>query len=117
MSREIKWSAFLSDERYKYDGVGIFEGAFTYQHSVWRPSENSMMKDNIEVFNAPSRYAIWYKIHKLAYGKTWKGTYEDFVEYDAINRKTSKAAGSPRREYSLATPVVTGRTWDQTVAR
>ena len=118
----IKWSAFLSDERYKDDGVGIFEGAFTYQQGAWRPSDDSMMKNNIEVFNAPSRYAIWYKIHKLAYGKDWKGTYEDFVAYDAINRKTSEAASSARRSYSRANnvelryqkpapPVVTGRTW------
>ena len=105
----IKWSSFLSDERYNNDGVGIFEGAFTYQYGVWRPSEDSMMKNNIEVFNAPSRYAIWYKIHKLAYGKLWKGTYEDFVAYDAINRLAPGPSPSPRRTSSK--PIATGRTW------
>jgi hypothetical protein len=116
---KIKWSSFLSDERYKYDGVGIFEGAFTYQYSVWRPSENSIMKDNGKTFNAPSRYAIWYRIHKLAYGKDWKGTYEDFVTYDAKNRKSTKSDVSARwLPYKTTTavqqhtaPVVTGRTW------
>ena len=34
----IKWSAFLADERYQYDEVGIFEGGFTYEYGVWRPS-------------------------------------------------------------------------------
>ena len=115
----IKWSVFLSDERYKYDGVGIFEGGFTYAYGVWRPSENSIMKNNsYGIFNAPSRYAIWYRIHKLAYGKSWKGTYEDFVAYDAINRKTAPASiqHAPGRRTAgqhetTSAPVVTGRTW------
>ena len=118
---KIKWSVFLSDERYKYDGVGIFEGGFTYSTGVWRPTENSIMNENsYGIFNAPSRYAIWYRIHKLAYGKAWKGTYEDFVAYDAVNRKTSASSASmllaPRRQpagqhKTTSAPVVVGRTW------
>ena len=114
----IKWSAFLSDERYKYDGVGIYEGGFTYQYGVWRPSETSIMLDNTGRYNAPSRYTIWYRIHKLAYGDSWKGTYEDFVAYDAVNRRTSGQAGRQVREnyvekprQSQHAPVATGRTW------
>ena len=116
----IKWSAFLSDERYKYDGVGIFEGGFTYAYGVWRPSEDSIMKNNsYGKFNAPSRYAIWYRIHKLAYGKSWKGTYEDFAAYDAINRSTGGSVQhAPVRRGSVtfqgqhtSPPVITGRTW------
>lgn len=124
---KIKWSVFLSDERYKYDGVGIFEGGFTYLTGVWRPSENSIMNENsYGIFNAPSRYAIWYRIHKLAYGKAWKGTYEDFVAYDAVNRKTSATSASlllaPRRQSSgqhktTSAPVIVGRTWRDVIEK
>lgn len=113
---KIKWSAFLADERYKNDGVGIYEGGYTYQYGVWRPSETSIMLDNLGRYNAPSRYTIWYRIHKLAFGDSWNGTYEDFVTYDAINRITS--AGAPKRRNYVElpaqrqhAPVVTGRTW------
>ena len=37
-------------------------------------------------FNAPSREAIYYRIHKLAYGASWKYDYETFVSWDAKNR-------------------------------
>ncbi len=40
-------------------------------------------------FNAPSREAIYYRIHKLAYGADWVYNYEDFAEYDAINRNAT----------------------------
>ena len=36
-------------------------------------------------FNAPSRAAIYNRIHKLAYGKDWQFDYEKFVEWDAKN--------------------------------
>ena len=45
------------------------------------------MKDNQGVFNAPSREAIWRRIHRLAYGNSWEYSYDSFAEYDAINRK------------------------------
>ena len=118
----IKWSQFLSDERYKYDEIGIFEGGFTYQYGVWRPSETSIMMDNVGRFNAPSRYTIWYRIHKLAYGKAWNGTYEDFVAYDAVNRISSAPASvkpavnkAGSTQPRLHSPVYTGRTWRETV--
>ena len=33
-------------------------------------------------FNAPSREAIYYRIHKLAFGTTWEYDYESFVKWD-----------------------------------
>ena len=36
--------------------------------------------------SAPSREAIYYRIHKLAYGASWKYDYETFVSWDAKNR-------------------------------
>lgn len=91
----VKWSRFLSDSRYRYEGLGCYEGGFTYERGVWRPTENSIMLDNTGGYNAPSREAIWYRIHKMAYGDSWTYDYEAFVSYDARNRKTS--ADAPRK--------------------
>lgn len=116
---QVKWSQFISDSRYVNENIGCYEGGLTYWSGVWRPTENSIMRYNTGGFNAPSRYAIWYRINKLAYGESWNGTYEDFVEYDAINRASS---GAPRRTEgrrnyvekplpALAPPVVVGHSW------
>lgn len=81
----IKWSHFLTDSRYSNSGTGIFEGANQYRTGVWRPSENSIMRYMSGQFNAPSREAIYYRIHKLAYGKDWQYDFEDFVQWDLKN--------------------------------
>lgn len=87
----IKWNHFLNDERYT-GTVGIFEGA-TYTEGAWRPSEYSIMHNDITgMFNAPSREAIYKRIHRLAFGKEWQYDYETFVEYDQKNIAAEKAA-------------------------
>lgn len=114
----VKWAKYLEDSRYSYDGLGVFEGGCTYWTGVWRPTENSIMRYNTGGFNAPSREAIWYRLHKLAYGSGWNYNHEEFVEYDAKNRKTSSSA--PRRNYverldeprePLARPVMVDISW------
>ena len=117
----IKWTRFLADTRYQYDGVGVFEGACTYWTGAWRPTENSIMRYNTGGFNAPSREAIWYRLHKLAYGDEWTYDYEAFVAYDALNRKTSVSSGawSPSRQAAAkpsTPPVVVGKTWREAMA-
>lgn len=84
---KVKWSHILSDPRYAEEGEGIYAGACGYAFGVWRPSYDSIMRTNDGSFNAPSREIIWHRIHKLAYGSEWTYDYEDFVRYDAINRK------------------------------
>ena len=112
---KVKWSVFLADERYKYDELGVFEGGDTHATGAWRPSLTSIMDNNEGRFNAPSRYAIWTRIHKLAYGTD--GSYEDFVAYDAVNRKTSPSptakstSRTVRTQQKTSAPVVTGRSW------
>lgn len=83
----VKWSHILSDIRYEQEPEGLYEGGLGYAAGIWRPSYSSVMKDNQGSFNAPSREAIWYRIHKLAYGENWKYDFEEFAEYDAVNRK------------------------------
>lgn len=122
---KVKWAHFLNDERYAYEGLGVFEGAFTYPLGAWRSTESSIMSDNVGGFNAPSREAIWYRIHKLAYGKDWVYDYEDFVEYDVINRNSSAAVPmsvnklhySERVLEPTAPPVIIEESWSHYVRR
>ena len=87
-SETIKWKHFLSDSRYS-GLVGIYEGAYSFAKNAYRPSDNSIMrhvKDSDGKFNAPSREAIYYRIHKLAYGDSWTYNFETFAAWDAKNR-------------------------------
>ena len=84
----IKWKHFLDDSRYT-GLVGIYEGAYSFPTNAYRPSDNSIMrhvKDSDGKFNAPSREAIYYRIHKLAYGDSWTYNFETFATWDAKNR-------------------------------
>ena len=90
----VKWSGFLSDTRYAGQGLGIFEGAEYYEYGAYRSTDNSIMRHNIDGFNAPSRQAIYYRIHKLAYGSRWQYNHETFVTWDLSHR--SRAPYAPR---------------------
>ena len=92
---KIRWSAFLKDGRYK-DEVGIYEGGALYGKGAYRPSRNSMMNENMEYFNAPSRWAIYQRIMKLSGEQC---TFEKFLEYDAVNRG-NKQSSAPRTRSS-----------------
>ena len=87
---KIKWSAFLSDSRYD-DEVGIYEGGALYSLGVYRPSKNSMMRENFEYYNAPSRWAIYQQIMKRS-GESC--SFEKFLEYDAVNRAAVSEAAA-----------------------
>ena len=115
---KIGWAGFLADERYQYDGLGAFEGGFTYWSGVWRPTENSIMRHNDGGYNAPSRERIYIRIHKLAFGADWQYDYEEFVAYDAINRKTSPSTAPAyvRSFEPTAPPVVIRKTWREVMA-
>ena len=115
---QVKWYHFLSDNRYANEGLGVYEGAYTYWSGAYRPTYNSIMNANIGGFNAPSREAIYYRIHKLAYGEAWQYDYEEFVEWDARNRATaSSTRGIPYRlnipdDFKpLHPPVVIKKSW------
>ena len=119
-STEVKWAHMLEDERYAADGLGVYRGGSTYGYGVWRPSESGIMNDNTGGFNAPSREAIYYRIHKLAFGDDWVYDYEDFVEYDAINRipaseSASIKKASRRTRIQASPPVIRNKTWKEVV--
>lgn len=115
---QVKWSRFITDPRFASEEIGVYEGGATYWTGVWRPTGNSIMRYNVGGFNAPSRYAIWYRINKLANGPAWTGSYEDFVEYDLAHRApvtksaTKKARNFVERQLPEPTPpVVVNKDW------
>ena len=93
----INWSNFLSDPLYSL-ATGIYEGAYGYSNGVWRPTYESCMNSMYGNFNAPSRYAIYKRIMERS-GESW--SWEDFVEYDSINRASD---AKPASGYRLPSP-------------
>lgn len=85
----VKWAHFLQDDRYTNEGLGLYEGAYLYGYGAYRPTENSMMRYNDAPFNAPSREQIYKNIMQLSEENGWIYQYENFVQYDAINRHTA----------------------------
>ncbi len=117
---KIKWSKFINDSRYLAENLGAYEGGFTYWEGVWKPTYDSHMNSGIgtyNAYNAPSREAIYYRIHKLAYGDEWEYDYEEFVKYDEVNRKAATKSGvpvyleSPQEVVHTAPPVVYEYSW------
>ena len=99
----VKWAKFINDPRYAGTGIGVYEGAL-YETGAWRPSPESIMNSTDSGFNAPSREAIYYKIHKLAYGRDWNYNFEDFVTYDLPNINADKARlSAPKARMMKAT--------------
>ena len=97
---QVRWAKFLTREEYAGEGLGVYEGGYSYAYGVWRSSETSIMNGDLAAgFNAPSREAIYYRIHKLAYGTDWEYVFEDFVTYDEINRTAAASAASAARTY------------------
>lgn len=103
-AQAVKWAGFLQDSRYAAESLGCYEGACEYLQGVWRPSAQSIMRYNEGGFNAPSREAIWYRMHKLAYGSSWEYDREDFVRYDAVNRPSTKASVAGGRQLPPLSP-------------
>lgn len=98
----IKWKHFIEDSRYAHEQLGAYEGAFTFITGAYRPTDNSIMNQNVGGYNAPSREAIYYRINKLAYGDSWEYDYETFVQYDLAQKAMTRSAGTIRK-----TPLVT----------
>lgn len=87
---EVLWNRFLADARYQGadaygERLGVYTGACTYWSGAYRPTNDSMMRNNQHGFNAPSREAIYKRIMKLAYGDAWTYDYEEFVAFDQMH--------------------------------
>ena len=90
----VPWTRFLKDDTYKHY-VGIYEGAVGYDRGAWRPSQDSIMRNSHKrnIYNAPSRYAIFkrivgeshYMLNKYGDEFTEEDFWNEFVKYDVIN--------------------------------
>lgn len=116
---EVIWKHLLQDSRYQGtdafgETLGVYEGACTYWTGAWRPTNESMMRSNINGFNAPSREAIYKRVMSTAYGETWSYDYEGFVQFDLAHlpapASTRATAGSKRMK-PLPTPVFVNKTY------
>ena len=103
---QVHWSSFLTNHTYRNE-VGIYEGALLYGQGVFRPSEDSMMRNNAEYFNAPSRLAIFKRIMELS-GEGY--TLEKFLEYD----EAQHIIKAPKRHTPAKASAASGRHAGQT---
>jgi hypothetical protein len=87
---KVKWANFLTDPLYS-SSVDVYEGAYGYAYGVWRPTYESCMNSMYGSFNAPSRYAIYKRIMERS-GESC--SWDDFVEYDQINRASDAKSQS-----------------------
>ena len=116
----VKWAPFIGDARYASEGIGVYQGGATYDWGIYRPTFQSVMTGGDAWFNAPSRYAIWYRVMKLSQGAQWTGTYEDFVTYDLAH---PAATATPQPNYvekksdPVAQPVIHDRSWREVIAK
>ena len=109
----IRWAKFIADPRYADEKIGAYEGAYYRRTGAWRSRETSIMVHNTGGFNAPSREAIYYRAHKLAYGAEWQYDYEEFVEWDTPNRtaSTTTRSSTPMIYAPTATPIIINKDW------
>ena len=81
----VLWKDFIQNHDYDVERIGIYEGALgDYSKGVYRSTEASLMKgsSSSDIFNAPSRWAIYQHIMDLA-GESY--TFQDFLNYDKKN--------------------------------
>lgn len=112
---EVLWHEFIGDSRFDNEQIDIYEGAYTYAFSVYRPTEESMMNHNKSPFNAPSRKAIYDRVMALGKGRA-ESTHDEFADFDMQhkpaqwNYSTRGPVWSPSRR--LASPTVKRVKWD-----
>jgi hypothetical protein len=102
---KVKWAKYLTDSRYAGQGLGVYEGAYYFGKGLWRPTDYSIMRRNYGGFNAPGREAIYYRMHKLAYGADWQYDHEEFVEWDLSHYTPPAASAAQAAGYGVLRPM------------
>lgn len=105
---QIRWAHMLKDDRYS-SYTGIVEGGDYYSYGIWRPEEDSMMRNNDPYFNAPSREAIVKRIMKLA-GEEY--SFEKFASKDIHNPLPYTRSNYVEKEFvPTPPPVIVKGSW------
>ena len=99
-STHVLWSSFIGDSRFIDEGIGIYEGAYTFTSGIYRPTEESMMRSNHSPFNAPSRKAIYDRVMSLGEGRS-TSTHEAFAAFDEQHKPTQWSYPETRSQYTL----------------
>ena len=87
------WSEFYEEPYITREGIGAYEGAYTYYTGFYRPTLNSIMRYNVGGFNAPSRQTIYTRINKLI-DPLWEYDHEEFKNWDYHNIPASPVSVS-----------------------
>ena len=101
----ILWKDFIANPDYQVEQIGLYEGAlYTCSKGIYRPTDTSIMfsSDVKGYYNAPSRWAIYQRIMKLA-GEECK--FENFLEYDKKNLEMIRSLNAARSRSSAPGPV------------
>lgn len=89
------WAKLYQDKRFAAENLNAYEGAYTFPKDAYRPTKESVMRNNVGGFNAISREMIYKRVQSIAHGHNWNYDYEDFVKFDEPARKSTKAVGAP----------------------
>lgn len=89
------------------ESLGVYLGGHTYDYFFCRPTDNSIMRNNFGGFNAPSRWAIYYRAMKLT-GSTAASSFEDslneFLAWDRTIDYSQQNAQNLTRAASTQIP-------------
>lgn len=111
----VYWSELL-ESRYDYsttEGLGIYEGGYTYSNMFCRPTYNSVMRNHHiesgQYFNAISRWAIWYRVMRMTDSTSagnFKASINEFIEFDKTlsinyNFTVNNSLGYPGTEHEF----------------
>lgn len=124
----VYWSDLVTDYSAS-EGLGVWESANTYSNFYCRATDNSVMNNqfaqNGQFFNAIQRWAIWYRVMRLAgvnVGSNFKSSLSQFKNFDknlTIPMNESTVAVSATRqitplieEMPLAPPVLIKSRWE-----
>ena len=115
---KVLWKHLLNDSRYQGtdaygEELGLYEGACTYWTGAWRPTNESMMRSNINGFNAPSREAIYKRVMSAAFGDSWTYDFETFVQFDQAHlpKPATRNAAAQKPLKPLPAPRFVNRTY------
>lgn len=111
----VRWHDFLSDYRYAGEGLGVYEGANTVATGWYRPSPNSVMRNQMEEggdrFNAPSREAIWQRVQVLTHPEQNWPDWQTYIangynreEFVAFDKAPSPSQAPSRMRKASRTP-------------
>ena len=100
---KVLWKDFLADPYYQAEGIGIYQGAL--YNNWYKSTSDSIMLGGANGFNAPSRWAIYQRIKKLAGEEC---SFEEFLKYDKSRSRNLMASHPAHRDMgrSKKSPII-----------